>query len=102
MDKSQILYLKYVSKADVEGMGEKYFQKDMTELTACLDMSTAQRKMTRLTDFWVSSWMDAFAFMKKKMQEKHLVFKEWDERGGEMVGGSDEFKASLFKSEVSL
>ena len=45
--------------------------------------------------------MDAFAFMKKKMQEKHLVFKEWDERGGEMVGGSDEFKASLFKPEVS-
>lgn len=46
--------------------------------------------------------MDAFAFIKKKMQEKHLVFKEWDERGGEMVGGSDEFKASLFKPEVSL
>lgn len=26
--------------------------------------------------------MDAFAFMKKKMQEKHLVFGKWDERGG--------------------
>lgn len=47
--------------------------------------------------------MDAFASMKKKMQEKHHVFKEWNERRGErMVGGSDEFKASLFKSEVPL
>ena len=102
MDKFQILYLKYVNKADVEGMNEKYFtgRYDRTDWSPGYEYCT--EKYDRLTDFWVSSYMDAFAFMKKKMQKKHLVFKEWDERGGEMVGGSDEFKASLFKSEVSL
>ena len=45
MDKFQILYLKYVNKADVEGMNENISQEDMTELTDLLDMSTAQRNM---------------------------------------------------------
>ena len=78
-------------------------QEDMTALADLLDMSTAQRDDQNDSDFWVSNQMDAFASMKKKMQEKHQVFKEWDERRGErVVGGSDEFKASLFKSEVPL
>lgn len=63
-------------------------QEDTTELADLLDMSTVQRERDDQndSDFWVSNYMDAFASMKKKMQEKHQVFKEWNERRGEEKG----------------